>query len=127
VIAVDTSALVAIATDEPAAMRLLERLDREDASAISAATLAEILVVSRLRGFVDRTAEIIESLNPEVVPVDGGVAKAVSLACARWGKDIHPAPLNLGDCFAYVLARSRQIPLLYVGVDFARTDVIPAL
>jgi hypothetical protein len=42
---------------------------------------------------------------------------------ARWGKSVHPAGLNFGDCFAYVVARDHGCPLLYVGDDFAHTDL----
>lgn len=34
-----------------------------------------------------------------------------------------PARLNLGDCFAYALAKSKDLPLLFKGNDFAATDV----
>jgi ribonuclease VapC len=51
----------------------------------------------------------------------------VADAYARWGKGRHPAGLNFGDCFAYVLARETNSALLYVGEDFAKTDVSPAL
>lgn len=45
----------------------------------------------------------------------------------RWGKGIHPAGLNFGDCAAYALAKSLDAPLLFKGADFARTDVKRAL
>lgn len=45
---------------------------------------------------------------------------------ARWGKGMHPAGLNFGDCFGYALAQERGYPPLRIGDDFARTD-IPAL
>jgi len=48
-------------------------------------------------------------------------------AYQRWGKGVHPAQLNYGDCFAYELAISQNCPLLYVGQDFAQTDVQSAL
>ena len=48
-------------------------------------------------------------------------------AYAAWGKGIHPAGLNLGDCFAYALARELGCPLLYVGRDFVWTDLAAAL
>jgi ribonuclease VapC len=35
--------------------------------------------------------------------------------------------LNFGDCFAYALAAERRCPLLYVGNDFAQTDIVSAL
>ena len=48
-------------------------------------------------------------------------------AQSRFGKGNHPAQLNMGDCFAYALARTRGEPLLYKGNDFARTDVATAV
>ena len=47
----------------------------------------------------------------------------MAAAYERWGKGQHPARLNLGDCFAYALAEEYHCPLLFVGQDFARTDV----
>ena len=44
-------------------------------------------------------------------------------AHARFGRGRHPARLNMGDCFAYACARSRGVPLLYKGEDFALTDI----
>jgi ribonuclease VapC len=41
----------------------------------------------------------------------------------RWGRGVHPAAWNYGDCFAYVLAKQRSCPLLFVGNDFSQTDV----
>jgi ribonuclease VapC len=46
----------------------------------------------------------------------------------RFGKGQgHPAQLNFGDCMAYALAKAHDAPLLYVGDDFARTDISSAL
>ena len=38
-------------------------------------------------------------------------------------KGVHPAKLNMSDCFAYACARSHGAPLLYKGDDFSGTDV----
>lgn len=59
-----------------------------------------------------------------VAPMD---ADTVADAYDRWGKGVHPAGLNFGDCFAYALAKSQNCPLLFVGDDFAQTDVESAL
>jgi ribonuclease VapC len=51
------------------------------------------------------------------------------LACAAekaFGKQT-AARLNLGDCFAYALAKERDAPLLFKGDDFAQTDIEPAV
>ncbi|CAN5627051.1 hypothetical protein BH23PSE1_BH23PSE1_11960 [soil metagenome] len=49
--------------------------------------------------------------------------RAARIAYQRFDKGRHPARLNLGDCFAYALARERREPLIYKGDDFAQTDV----
>ena len=63
----------------------------------------------------------------EVVPVDHDQAEIARTAWRQFGKGRHPAGLNYGDCFAYALAKARQMPLLFSGDDFARTDIEPAL
>lgn len=70
---------------------------------------------------------LIDSFEIEIVPVDAEMAAACGRAYRSWGKGVNPAGLNFGDCFAYALAKSRDLPLLFVGDDFARTDVRPAL
>jgi len=59
----------------------------------------------------------------EIVPVDEDQAQIARSAWRRFGKGRHPAALNYGDCFAYALAKSRSAPLLFVGDDFAQTDI----
>lgn len=62
----------------------------------------------------------------EVIAQDADQARLARQAFLGFGKGWHPAVLNLGDCAAYALARSRGLPLLFKGEDFARTDVFPA-
>ena len=62
----------------------------------------------------------------EVVAQDAEQARLARQAFLDFGKGRHPAALNLGDCAAYALARSRGLPLLFKGEDFARTDLLPA-
>ena len=66
---------------------------------------------------------LLERLKFTVVPVFEADARRAAEAYGLWGKGVHPAALNLGDCFAYALAKAQDCPLLYVGDDFARTDV----
>lgn len=48
-------------------------------------------------------------------------------SAAFWfGKGRHPAGLNYGHTFSYALARRMGVPLLFVGDDFAQTDVLVA-
>ncbi len=59
----------------------------------------------------------------EIVAVDHDQAEIARTAWRRFGKGRHPAALNYGDCFAYALAKSRGLPLLFDGNDFAQTDI----
>jgi len=126
-IVVDTSALVATLLREPPAEACAAALEDADTILISAATYAEAVIVADRRGFGQAMTGTVEGLGMEVVSLTAAGVAQVRAAYAAWGKGIHPAGLNLGDCFAYALARARDCPLLYVGDDFARTDIRPAI
>jgi ribonuclease VapC len=127
VIAVDTSALMAIVLDEPQAEACIAALEAEDQILISAGTMAEALIVSARRGVGIEMAGIIDGLGFEVVSVTPAAARRVAEAYARWGKGVNPAALNFGDCFAYEAAKEHACRLLYVGDDFSRTDILGVL
>ena len=122
-IAVDTSALMAIALHEPAADACAAALGDELEILISAATLAEALIVAGRRGVSGAIEALVERLAIEVVPVTAVSARRVASAYERWGRGVHPAGLNLGDCFAYEVAKGASCPLLFIGKDFARRDL----
>lgn len=126
-IAVDSSALIAILLKEPEADACVDVLEAEEQVLISAGTLAEALIVAGRRAVGDEMARLIDGLGLEVVSVTSAVAKRVAHAYEHWGKGAHPAALNFGDCFAYALAKERRCPLLFVGTDFRRTDIESAL
>ena len=125
-VVLDSSALIAILYGEPATDRLLEAIDSAGELLISAGTLAEAHIVAARRGIGRQMVDLLDALAPEVVPVTAETAYRLALAYDSWGKGVHASGLNFGDCFAYVLAKDRGLPLLYVGTDFARTDVITA-
>jgi ribonuclease VapC len=127
VIAVDTSALLAILLDEPLADDCDAALNAEDRLLISAGTLTEALIVAQARNRGDALEALIAGLGFEIVPVDGATARRVAAAHARWGRGARSAGLNFGDCFAYDVAKQNRCALLYVGRDFAKTDVRSAL
>lgn len=122
-IVVDTSALMAILLDEPDAERCMTALAAEADVAMSAGTLAEALIVAGRRNIASEMTTLVEGLGIDIVPVSASGSAKVAQAYARWGKGVHSASLNFGDCFAYALARETASPLLFVGDDFARTDV----
>lgn len=126
-IAVDTSALMAILLDEPKADDCMAAIEAADRLLISAGTMAEALIVAGRRNLDADMGELIGGLDFEIVPLTQASAHRIAAAYGRWGKGIHPAGLNLGDCFAYEVAVERNCRLLYVGNDFSQTDVRPAL
>ena len=122
-IAVDTSALMAIVLLEKQATACAAALKTDEHVVVSAGTVAEALVVAAGRGVNSEMQRLIEELDMEVVPVTLDSAQRLAAAYAKWGKGVHPAKLNLGDCFAYALANENGCRLLYVGKDFAKTDI----
>lgn len=122
-IAVDTSALMAILLNEPLADDCDAAVKADERVLISAGTLTEALIVAGGRGLRDQMQDLVYGLGFEVVPVDAAVARSAAAAHARWGRSAKTAGLNFGDCFAYDVAKQNRCPLLYVGRDFAKTDI----
>jgi ribonuclease VapC len=126
-IVVDTSALMAIVMEEPTADSCSDCMALADPVLISAGTLTEALIVSRMRNRQRQMEELIQTVAPQVIAVTEVFARGAANAYETWGKGLHRAALNFGDCFAYALAKQESCPLLFVGRDFAATDVSSAL
>ena len=126
-IAVDTSALMAIVLDEPQGEACMTAIEQADGLLISAGTVAEALIVAVRRNVGEEVGALISGLGFEIVSVTAASARRVADAYGRWGKGVHPASLNYGDCFSYEIAREYDCPLLFVGEDFVQTDVRPVL
>lgn len=128
---VDTSAIVAILRMEQEAETFLRAVSRADFCFISAVSVEEISLVlaGRLGGpeAWDGLDAFLARSEIQVVPFDHGLALLARDAFVRFGKGRHLAALNLGDCASYALAKGRELPLLFKGNDFARTDIAPAL
>jgi ribonuclease VapC len=122
-IAVDTSALMAIVLDELEADACIAALAAEDEILISAGTVAEALIVAARRNVDAEVSGIIDQLGFKIVAVTPAAARRIAEAYGRWGRGLHLAALNFGDCFAYEVAKEHACRLLYVGDDFAKTDI----
>lgn len=71
---------------------------------------------------------MLDLIAPRFVAFDVDQLAAARVAYSRYGRGSgHPARLNMGDCFSYALAKSRNLPLLFKGDDFIHTDIEPAL
>ena len=114
---------MAIVLGERQSDACIAALEAEDSILISAGTIAEALVVSAHKNVREEVAGLIEGLRMQVVPVTLASAQRMGQAYARWGKGRHRARLNFGDCFAYDVAKQNACPLLFVGKDFAKTDI----
>lgn len=128
-LAVDTSALIAIIRSEHEAPHMLDVLGTAEQRLLSAATLLEASIVTSGRADeAERLDILLKRAELEIVPFSVDEAKVGAQAFQRFGKGSgHPAKLNLGDCFAYALAKTRDLPLLFKGNDFVHTDIVPAL
>jgi ribonuclease VapC len=122
-IAVDTSALMAVVLAESQADARIAALKSEGELLISAGTVAEVLLVASRRNVLAQIASLIDGLGLTVVTVTLASARRMGDAYLRWGKGQHPAGLNFGDCFSYEVAKSNACRLLYVGNDFKLTDI----
>lgn len=126
---VDSSALLAVVFREPGYEALLDRLLSAERKGIAAPTLVEVALV--LTGRLGRPAEtLVERLAQHfelmVIPFGEAHWRAAADAFARYGRGRHPAALNYGDCLSYAAAKLADRPLLYVGEDFGRTDLVAA-
>ncbi len=127
-IAVDSSALIAICLDETERDQFMRAMDRAERILVSSATLVEARIVAHNKGrkrLVAKLDKLLEVFDVEIVPPDAGQAAIAHEAFVAYGKGRgHPAGLNFGDLFSYALAKARGVPLLYKGGDFAQTDIM---
>src|ERR1700730_7601909 len=110
---------MAIVLNEAEANACIAALETEDHILISAATIAEALIVAARRNVGEEMVKLIDGFGFNNVAVTAASARRVALAYARWGKGVHAASLNFGACFAYELAREHDCPLLSVGGSLA--------
>ena len=130
---VDASAIVAILTREPEADALADVLEGDPSPITSAIAIFETaLEICRKRHASVEEAEqdvgeFLELAGVRTAPITDKEAHTALAAFSRYGKGRgHPAQLNLGDCFAYAMAKNAQATLLFKGEDFDKTDILPA-
>lgn len=127
---IDTSALVAILTNEDEAEPLENAIDRDTARLMSAASVLEAAIVLESRYGEAGIRELdlmIQRLPIEIRPVDFDQLEWARFAFHTYGRGHHAAKLNFGDCFSYALSKITGEPLLYKGANFAQTDLVSAL
>ena len=123
---IDSSAVLAIILEEPAAEHYAVQIAAAETRLMSVASFVEIglrlIYLSGTLGTPTLEVFVLRS-KIELVPVDEDQARVALHAFEKYGKGRHKAALNFGDCFSYALAKVRQEPLLYQGNDFSQTDL----
>jgi ribonuclease VapC len=127
VIVIDSSALIAILRREPEADGFLQIIAEAVSCLLSSVSLLETsMVLAGRTGDATSWTELdalIARARIEVVAQDAELTEAARAAFLRYGRGRHPAALNLGDCASYALAKHHDVPLLFKGADFPRTDL----
>ncbi len=129
-IVIDTSALLAVLNAEPEEAVFSQVLAASTACCISALSLFETRIVLRARfsaaALLDLD-ELLDQIQPEIVPFDAEQLVHAFAGFEKYSKALGTgAKPNMGDCASYALAKSRNLPLLYKGDDFAATDIVSA-
>jgi ribonuclease VapC len=128
-VVVDSSAVIALLLGEPEAPRVEAALVAADGPRLPAPAYVECSIVLARRLGDDALArldDLLEGYGIAILPFAPDHARLAREAFLRFGKGRHPAGLNFGDCLSYAAARAEGLPLLFVGDDFARTDIAPA-
>ena len=130
---VDASALVAMIVGETEAERLLNILDASPGDRITApiALFEAVAGIARIRACSIINAQALvrdfcREAEITIVSIDDGHADLAIVAMERFGKGRHKAALNMGDCFGYAVAKAANAPILFIGDDFSRTDLVGA-
>lgn len=126
-IVVDASALVAMLRDEAKADEIQKALIADPDCVMAPVNWLEARIVAERHDAVAEMERLRAIFGIEIVPTDEAQSDAAWSAFKNFGKGRHAAGLNLADCFAYALAQVSEAPLLYIGGDFARTDIRSAI
>lgn len=127
---VDASAVLAVLFDEPEKAEFRDLLLMTPELAMSPVNYLEASIRADDRKHPAKGLQLdalLDGFGIQIVAITEDQAKHAREAYRQFGKGNHPAKLNLGDCFAYALAKARGEPLLFKGDDFRRTDVEAAI
>jgi ribonuclease VapC len=125
-VTLDSSALVAVLFAEPGYLDVVDRILEADHVRIGAPTLVESSIVfagRRGRPTAGEVDDLVRELAITIVPFGEAEWRAATDAFLRFGRGRHAAALNFGDCLAYAAAAAAGDTLLFVGDDFAHTDI----
>lgn len=125
----DTSAIIAVLFEEPGYLDLIDRILAADHVRVGTPTLVETGLVFAGRRRAQAVGELealLRELDVTIIPFGEREYRAAVEAFLRFGRGRHKAALSFGDCFAYAVADTANDSLLFLGNDFAQTDITPA-
>ena len=125
-VAIDTSAIIAILFQETDAENITRKIIKEVPCLFSAASLLEAGIILQARHGDEGARDLdllLYKLGLKIESVTDKQANIARKAYKQFGKGIHPAGLNYSDCFSYALAKEKKLPLLFKGNDFGKTDI----
>jgi len=128
-VTLDTSAIIAILFAEPGYLDLVDRILAAGQVRVGTPTLVETGLVFAGRRRTQAVGELealLRELDVTIVPFGEREYRAAVDAFLRFGRGRHKAALSFGDCFAYAVADTTNDSLLFVGNDFAQTDITAA-
>ncbi len=116
---IDSSAIIALFFEEQHADWVTQQLDKHAAAILmSTVNLAETLIIAQ-----DRSAKSVGTLRQLLlssgIQFEGPTVNQAELAAQARMR----FPLNLGDCFAYALAKDRECGLITLDKDFKKSDL----
>jgi ribonuclease VapC len=127
---IDTSALVAMLSDEPEAERFETAVEADPLRLMSTPSYLETAIVIETRFGEPGGRELdlwLHRADVDLVALDADQVYTARVAYRKYGKGRHPAGLTYGDCFSYALAKTSGQPLLFKGDDFRHTDLLASV
>ncbi|HEX3810328.1 MAG TPA: type II toxin-antitoxin system VapC family toxin [Rhizomicrobium sp.] len=125
---IDVSAAVAIIQKEPGYESVADRMVADELRFMSPVSAVET-AMALARRYAEPSSVVdayFHTAHIQIKDIDAAQAEWARKAFLLFGKGRHPARLNLGDCFSYAAAKALNAPLLFVGEDFSKTDILIA-
>lgn len=123
---IDPSAIVAILLREPGWEQFLQAIDRDPIKLIAMPSVLELHMITQSRFGAEGVREMeffLLKVGIQKVAMDENQLLWATYAFNKFGKGLHPAGLNFGDCFSYALSKTSGESLLFKGADFSKTDL----
>jgi ribonuclease VapC len=127
---IDASALLAVVLAEPDAERYARAIASAPERRIPSVTWFEASMLVDAGGddiAVHRFDDFVRDFSIRIIPFTAEHARHARVGRRLYGRKMHPAQLNFGDCMVYGVAKAEREPLLFKGNDFSQTDIEPAL